>query len=206
MRNMAEALKGKVKLYMFVSSTSFYGDSVEEREGAFAAAGVPTAPVLEQVLAENGMTEGLPRAVVEPGSDGSYGSRKARCEDQLVSKNEKFVSKARNFALKTRSFAFQNDEFCSGASFLVRRSSSVLVILSARMILTTGGLGGSGRLHKGGRTVLAQGQVRNIRLKMMNLLVTHDELFVQNDGFWSRGCNGLTYGISLSSPWRVIYK
>lgn len=38
-RRVAVMLKGRVKLYCFVSSVSVYGDSSEERDAAFAAAG-----------------------------------------------------------------------------------------------------------------------------------------------------------------------
>ena len=39
-RRTAEALTGRVGLYCFISSTSVFGDSIEEREGAFKAQGL----------------------------------------------------------------------------------------------------------------------------------------------------------------------
>ena len=43
-RRVAVMLKGRVKLYCFVSSVSVYGDSSEERDAAFAAAGKTLKP------------------------------------------------------------------------------------------------------------------------------------------------------------------
>ncbi len=80
-RRMAQVLEGRVSLYCFVSSTSVYGDSSEERDGAHAAAGQPRSPSYNEVVALGGMDEGTPRAVAEPGT---YGSRKADCEDTVL--------------------------------------------------------------------------------------------------------------------------
>ena len=93
------------------------GDSADERDAAYAAAGLPAPSLAEvrsvairficfirfirrarshccvalyrssashQVLADGGMDESTPRAVAEAGTGGTYGSRKARCEDALL--------------------------------------------------------------------------------------------------------------------------
>jgi len=64
-RRTAEALTGRFVLYCFISSTSVFGDSIEEREGAFKAQGLPV-PSVAQVLAAGGMSEDTPRAACAP--------------------------------------------------------------------------------------------------------------------------------------------
>ncbi len=79
-QRMAQVLEGRVSLYCFVSSTSVYGDSSEERDEAHAAAGL-NPPSYDEVVKMGGMAENTPRSVAEPGT---YGSRKADCEDTVL--------------------------------------------------------------------------------------------------------------------------
>ncbi len=84
-RASAAALRGKVKLYAFVSSISAYGDTTDERIVAFDAAGLAT-PSLDEVLAAGGVAEDTPTSWYSNGDPelatevDQYGPLKATCE------------------------------------------------------------------------------------------------------------------------------